>query len=63
MLKTLAGIAIAFILPFGSGSAQIKVGLMVSATGPTSAIGIPQKNTAALLPARIGDASVRSPIP
>ncbi|TMG82590.1 MAG: ABC transporter substrate-binding protein [Betaproteobacteria bacterium] len=31
---------------------------MVSATGPTSAIGIPQRNTAALLPTRIGDATV-----
>jgi len=39
-------------------SAQIKIGLMVSATGPTSAIGIPQKNTGALLPAKIGDATV-----
>ena len=38
--------------------AQIKIGLMVSATGPTSAIGIPQKNTAALLPAKIGDATI-----
>lgn len=34
--------------------AQIKIGLMVSATGPTSAIGIPQKNTAALLPTKMG---------
>jgi branched-chain amino acid transport system substrate-binding protein len=39
-------------------SAQIKVGLMVSATGPTTAIGIPQQNTGMLLPARIGDATV-----
>src|SRR5437867_1648752 len=31
---------------------------MVSATGPTSAIGIPQKNTGALLPTRIGDAAI-----
>ena len=38
--------------------AQIKIGLMVSATGPTSAIGIPQKNTAALLPSRIGEATI-----
>lgn len=38
--------------------AQVKIGLMVSATGPTSAIGIPQKNTAALLPSRIGEATV-----
>ena len=38
--------------------AQIKIGLMVSATGPTSAIGIPQKNTGDILPGRIGDATV-----
>ena len=48
----LCGLAVA------SASAQVKVGVMVSATGPTSAIGIPQKNTAALLPAKIGDATV-----
>src|ERR1044071_3750448 len=41
-----------------AAAAQVKIGLMVSTTGPTSAIGIPQKNTAALLPARIGDASI-----
>jgi branched-chain amino acid transport system substrate-binding protein len=45
-------------LSLASASAQVKVGVMVSATGPTSAIGIPQKNTAALLPAKIGDATV-----
>ncbi len=38
--------------------AQIRIGLMVSATGPTSAIGIPQKNTGALLPTKIGDATI-----
>ena len=38
--------------------AQIKIGLMVSATGPTSAIGIPQKNTGDILPKKIGDATV-----
>ncbi len=31
---------------------------MVSATGPTSAIGIPQKNTGDILPRKIGDATV-----
>ncbi len=46
------------MLPFAVASAQVKIGLMVSATGPTSAIGIPQKNTAALLPTRVGGASV-----
>ena len=38
--------------------AQVKIGVMVSSTGPTSAIGIPQKNTAALLPAKMGNLSV-----
>jgi len=38
--------------------AQIRIGLMVSATGPTSAIGIPQKNTGDILPRTIGGASV-----
>jgi branched-chain amino acid transport system substrate-binding protein len=38
--------------------AQIKIGLMVSATGPTSAIGIPQKNTGDILPKQIGGMSV-----
>jgi branched-chain amino acid transport system substrate-binding protein len=51
-------IGVALALGVASASAQVKVGLMVSATGPTSAIGIPQKNTAALLPTRIGEASV-----
>ena len=41
-----------------AASAQVKIGLMVSATGPTSAIGIPQRNTAELLPKRIGDATI-----
>jgi len=38
--------------------AQVKIGLMVSATGPTSAIGIPQKNTGDLLPRRIGNTTI-----
>jgi branched-chain amino acid transport system substrate-binding protein len=38
--------------------AQIRIGLMVSSTGPTTAIGIPQKNTGDLLPRRIGNATV-----
>jgi branched-chain amino acid transport system substrate-binding protein len=42
----------------GSAGAQIRIGLMVSATGPTSAIGIPQKNTGDILPRTIGGAQV-----
>jgi branched-chain amino acid transport system substrate-binding protein len=54
----LARIAMFCVLPVAAASAQVKIGLLVSATGPTSAIGIPQRNTAALLPTRIGDATV-----
>ncbi len=58
MLVRASIIAVVLALGVASASAQVKIGLMVSATGPTSAIGIPQKNTAALLPARIGETSV-----
>jgi branched-chain amino acid transport system substrate-binding protein len=60
-LHVLARIALAFaVLVIGatSATAQIRIGLMVSATGPTSAIGIPQKNTGDILPRTIGGASV-----
>jgi branched-chain amino acid transport system substrate-binding protein len=48
------------VLAFGcqSAAAQVRIGLMVSATGPTAAIGIPQKNTGALLAARIGETTI-----
>ncbi len=47
----------ALILP-GTASAQMKVGVIVSATGPVSVVGIPQKNTVALLPKKIGGVDV-----
>ena len=37
---------------------QMKVGVIASATGPTAAVGIPQKNSAALLPRKIGNIDV-----
>jgi len=58
VLDRFTGILLFALLPLATASAQVKIGLMVSATGPTSAIGIPQRNTAALLPTRIGDATV-----
>ncbi|MDO5654482.1 MAG: ABC transporter substrate-binding protein [Brachymonas sp.] len=39
--------------------ADITVGVINSATGPAAQIGIPQKNTATLLPAKIGTQNVR----
>src|SRR5690606_28652515 len=38
--------------------AQVKIGVVTSATGPTAMVGIPQKNTVPLLPKKIGDLTV-----
>src|SRR3982750_4906411 len=37
---------------------QVKIGLRVSATGPTPAIGLPQKNTGDILPKRVGNTTI-----
>jgi len=50
--------ALLFAFTLAPASAQIRIGLMVSATGPTSAIGIPQKNTGDILPRTIGGQNV-----
>ena len=39
-------------------SAQVKIGVITSATGPTAFVGIPQKNAVALLPKKAGDLSI-----
>ena len=41
-----------------TAQAQMKVGVITSATGPTAAVGIPQKNSAALLPKKIGNIDI-----
>lgn len=38
--------------------AQVRIGVVYSATGPTAVVGIPQKNTIALLPRKIGNLTV-----
>jgi branched-chain amino acid transport system substrate-binding protein len=38
--------------------AQVKIGVITSSTGPTSLVGIPQKNTVPLLPTKIGGLTV-----
>lgn len=58
MLARIAFAAALLGLAAGCAEAQIRIGLMVSATGPTSAIGIPQKNTGDILPQMIGGAQV-----
>lgn len=58
MKLTLAATAVAalFSLP---AMAQVKIGVITSATGPTALVGIPQKNTVPLLPTKIGDLTVQ----
>ena len=51
-------ITLAMLLAATAATAQVKIGVIASSTGPTAVVGIPQKNTAALLPKRIGDLSV-----
>lgn len=50
--------AIALAASFGSAVADIKIGLISSSTGPISVVGIPQKNTASLLPKQIAGEKV-----
>ncbi len=51
----LAGTALALSM---SAQAQVKVGVMSSATGPVAFVGIPQKNSIAMLPKKVGDTSI-----
>ena len=43
---------------YGQTLAQVKIGVISSATGPTAVVGIPQKNSVALLPKKIGELSI-----
>jgi branched-chain amino acid transport system substrate-binding protein len=52
------GVALAFALSASAAMAQVKIGVVVSATGPAASLGIPEKNTIALLPKEIGGKSV-----
>ncbi len=49
---------LAFVLSPLPAHAQVKVGITLSATGPAASLGIPQKNTVALLPKTIGGKSI-----
>lgn len=42
----------------GTAFAQVKIGTIASSTGTVSAIGIPQRNTAMMLPEQVGDISI-----
>lgn len=51
-------VAIVTALFCGSAWAQVKVGVVVSATGPAASLGIPEKNTFALMPKELGGKTV-----
>jgi len=52
----LAAIGLAFVAT--AAQADVNVGVIVSATGPAASLGIPEKNTLALLPTTIGGEKV-----
>jgi branched-chain amino acid transport system substrate-binding protein len=53
-----AGALIASLALAGGALAQVKVGVVLSATGPAASLGIPEKNTIAMCPKTIGGKSV-----
>lgn len=56
--KRLSGVLISCFLCMAGAQAQVKVGVISSSTGPIALVGIPQKNSVALLPAKAGDLSI-----
>ena len=58
MLRTLLLAVTIAIAASSAARAQIKIGVIASATGPTSVVGISQKNTVALLPKEMGGEKV-----
>jgi branched-chain amino acid transport system substrate-binding protein len=48
------GFALALICGAGAAFAQVKIGVVLSTTGPAASLGIPEKNTIELLPKEIG---------
>lgn len=59
LLKLASALAVMTTLATATAFAQVKVGVVTSATGPTAMVGIPQKNSVALLPEKIGDLTVQ----
>lgn len=56
MKRTLA--ALTLFTALATAQAEIRVGVVVSATGPAASLGIPERNTVALLPQTIGGQKV-----
>jgi branched-chain amino acid transport system substrate-binding protein len=54
-----SGVAAAMMCGTAAAFAQVKIGVVLSTTGPAASLGIPEKNTVALLPKEIGGKSVQ----
>ena len=54
-----AAITLALVCGAGTAVAQVKIGVTLSTTGPAASLGIPEKNTIALLPQQIAGKSVQ----
>src|SRR5690606_36663568 len=52
LCRTLLAAAVALALPLAAG-AQVKLGITVASTGPAASLGIPERNTMALLPTEV----------
>ncbi len=50
--------AAAFAAGAGAAQAQVKIGVTISTTGPAASLGVPQRNSIALLPTEIGGQKV-----
>ncbi len=57
--KHLAGSLLAAALSLGVAHAEIRIGVVSSSTGPIAMVGIPQKNTVALMPTKAGGETIR----
>jgi len=55
----IAAVATAAVATSGAASAQVKIGLVLSLTGPAATLGIPARDTVALLPHEIGGKQVQ----
>ncbi|NIF68992.1 ABC transporter substrate-binding protein [Burkholderia sp. Ap-962] len=55
---TRAALALGLVCGATAALAQVRIGVTVSATGPGASLGIPEKNTVALLPKTIGGQAV-----
>ncbi|WP_206999938.1 ABC transporter substrate-binding protein [Trinickia mobilis] len=54
-----AGVAAVLVCGASAAFAQVKIGVTLSTTGPAASLGIPEKNTIALLPKEIAGKSVQ----